>query len=192
MEKWGGTGGNYETLKTRINGLLPGATSAGLAEAFHVQKKTYRLFIWMWSVIFVLTVGGMIVFGVYFYEGQKETNFKNTLIEILARLPFFVPAVWLAIFAGKKQNQNTRLQQEYSYKESLARSYEANRREIDKLPDGKERTELLISHLSTMVTMLGYNPSATLENKSHTEKTPVQEIAEKVLAAIGVSKGEKN
>jgi hypothetical protein len=118
------------------------------------------------------------------FENDPKLKFQDTLIHILARLPFFIPAVWLAIFAGKKQNQNTRLQQEYSYKESLAKSYEANRREIDKLAEGDKKTELLISHLATMVTMLGYNPSNTLEHQSHNEKTPIEEIANKVLSAL--------
>ena len=144
MVTWGKT---YESMKTTIESLLPGATSAGLAKAFYDQKNTYQLFIWLWSGIFVVVVLAMIAFGVYFFSIDPQVTFKNTLLHILARLPFFIPAVWLAIFAAKKQNQNMRLQQEYSYKESLAKSYEANRREVDSLPDGDEKMELLVSHL---------------------------------------------
>ena len=43
-----------------------------------------------------------------------------------------------------------------------------------------------------MVTMLGYNPSQTLEHQSHEERTPIEEITGKVLSALRGKKMSKD
>lgn len=114
-------------------------------------------------------------FGVIFYHtiSTKEFSIVDSLNHILARLPFFIPAVWLAIFASKQQSQYKRLQQEYVYKETLAKSYESYKREIDILPESDEKILLQQKLISAMVEMCGFNPSLTLENKSHDDKPPL-------------------
>lgn len=168
QNKWEGT---YNTLYQKIEGLLPGATSTGLSKAYQDQKNNYKWPVIIWSSVFGLTVGGMMWFGYNFYTETK--TFEDSLRHILSRLPFFIPAIWLAIFASKQQSQYKRLQQEYIYKETLAKSYEAYKREIDKLPDGDEKDVLHEKLITSMVEMCGYNPSLTLEHKSHEEKGPI-------------------
>jgi hypothetical protein len=166
-DEWKGT---YGTLYDKINGLLPGATATGLAKAYQDQRKSYFAPILAWSIVFALTIIGMIWFAISSYV--EYNTFEDSLSHILSRLPFFIPAIWLAFFASKRQNQNMRLLQEYAYKEALAKSYEGHKREIDKLPEGDTKNELLAKHLAAIVDMCGYNPSMTLENKSHDEKPP--------------------
>ncbi len=161
---------SFQTLYNKIEGLLPGATATGLSKAYQDQKINYKIPVIMWSGVFGLTVAGMMIFGLYFYK--EVTTFEDSLRHILARLPFFIPAIWLAIFASKQQSQYKRLQQEYVYKETLSKSYESYKREIDQLPDGDEKTELQQKLINSMVEMCGYNPSMTLEHKSHEEKPP--------------------
>lgn len=164
---------SYQTLFAKIEGLLPGATATGLSKAYQDQKSNYKLPVIIWSIVFILAVGGMMIFGIYSYKESNIKTLTETLQLILARLPFFVPAVWLAIFSSKQQSQYKRLQQEYIYKETLAKSYEAYKREIDVLPDGEERNILQQNLITSMIEMCGYNPSLTLENKSHEEKPPI-------------------
>jgi len=166
--EWSNT---YKTLYDKIEGLLPGATSTGLSKAYQDQKQNYRLPVIVWSSVFGVTITCMIAFGLYFYTEVKTLD--DSLRLILARLPFFIPAIWLAIFASKQQSQYKRLQQEYIYKETLAKSFESYKREIDQLPEGEEQTELQHKLISAMVEMCGYNPSLTLEHKSHEEKPPI-------------------
>lgn len=161
----------YDTLYRKIEGLLPGATATGLSKAYQEQKNNYKLPVILWSVLFTLTVGGMMAFGIIYYA--ESENFQDTIRHILARLPFFIPAIWLAIFASRQQSQYKRLQQEYVYKETLSKSYEAYKREIDKLPDSAIKDALHEKLIASMVEMCGYNPSLTLENKSHEDKPPM-------------------
>ena len=96
----------HKTLYDKIEGLLPGATATGLSKAYQDQKKNYKWPVIMWSAVFGLTVGGMMIFGWYFYKDVKDL--EDSFQHILARLPFFIPAVWLAIFASKQQSQYKR------------------------------------------------------------------------------------
>ena len=151
--------------------LNVGATATGLSKAYQDQKINYKWPVIMWSMVFGLTVGGMMTFGIYFYK--DVSTIEDSLQHILARLPFFIPAVWLAIFASKQQSQYKRLQQEYVYKETLSKSFEAYKREIDQLPESDEKNVLHQKLITAMVDMCGYNPSLTLEHKSHDDKPPI-------------------
>lgn len=164
---------SYQALFAKIEGLLPGATATGLSKAYQDQKENYKWPVVLWSIVFGVTVLGMMIFGIAVYKEAEIKDIQATLHHILARLPFFIPAVWLAIFASKQQSQYKRLQQEYIYKETLAKSYEAYKREIDLLPEGAEKVELQQKLISSLVEMCGYNPSLTLEHKSHDEKPPI-------------------
>jgi hypothetical protein len=177
----------YQTLYNKIEGLLPGATATGLSKAYQDQKESYWIPVLAWSFVFGLTVAGMMGYAIWKYDETK--SFEDSLRHILARLPFFIPAIWLAIFASKQQSQYKRLQQEYSYKETLAKSYEAYKREIDKLPESVEKTELHQRLITSMVEMCGYNPSLTLEHKSHEDKPPIPGAS--ILKGLTGAKTEK-
>jgi hypothetical protein len=115
-------------------------------------------------------MGGMICFAIKNLKDVKDLN--QALMTVVSRLPFFIPAFWLAIFASKQQSQNKRLQQEYAYKETLTKSYEADKREIEHLPDSEEKNALSAKLLSTMIDMAKENPSATLHSDSHNDAPP--------------------
>jgi len=161
----------YETLSTKIEALLPGATSAGLAKSYYDQKKSYQTPNIIWSIVFTATMVGMVYYAVQTVSDSSDLGsaFRN----ILSRAPFFIPTIWLANFASKQQSQNRRLEQEYAYKESLAKSYEGYKREIEKLPTSEEKTEIMEKLIRSMVDAAGFNPSSTLEKKSHNDSPPL-------------------
>lgn len=174
----------YTTLFNKIEGLLPGASSTGLASAYQEQRKTYNTPYWIWSGVFMVITGGMIAFAIYSLHDAND--FLDACTKIISRLPFFVPAIWLAVFASKQQSQNKRLQEEYIYKETLSKSYEAYKREIEKLPDSEEKTKILEKLLSTMVGMADYNPSQTLQMRHHNDRPPI------LSNIFNKNKGDKN
>ncbi|MFD2543752.1 hypothetical protein ACFSSB_15605 [Lacinutrix gracilariae] len=163
--------GKYEALTTKIEGLLPGATSAGLAKSYFDQKNSYKWPNIIWSAVFALTMVGMVYYAVQTVTESSDigTAFRN----ILSRAPFFIPTIWLALFASKQQSQNRRLEQEYAYKESLAKSYDGYKREIDNLPESEEKNEIMEKLVRTMIDTAGFNPSSTLEKQSHNDKPPI-------------------
>ena len=163
--------GKYETLTTKIEGLLPGATSAGLAKSYFDQKNSYKWPNIIWSAVFGLTMVGMVYYAIHTIS--KSTDIGNVFMNILSRAPFFIPTIWLALFASKQQSQNRRLEQEYAYKESLAKSYDGYKREIENLPETEEKNEIMEKLVRTMIDSAGFNPSSTLEKQSHNDKPPI-------------------
>lgn len=162
---------SYKALIEKIEGLLPGATSIGLAKAYQDQGRKYRIPYWLWSTIFILMTSGMIVFAIY--SLHDSTSIADAFIKIISRIPFFVPAIWLAVFSSKQQSQSRRLQEEYAYKETLAKSYEGYKREIEKLPASTEKNKMLEKLLGTIVNMAEYNPSQTLQMRHHNDRPPI-------------------
>lgn len=163
--------GKYETLTTKIEGLLPGATSAGLAKSYYDQKTSYKWPNIIWSTIFTLTMIGMVCYAIKTIN--ESADIGNAFMNILSRAPFFIPTIWLALFASKQQSQNRRLEQEYAYKESLAKSYDGYKREIENLPESNEKNAILEKLVGTMIETAGFNPSSTLEKQSHNDKPPL-------------------
>lgn len=163
--------GKFETLSSKIEGLLPGATSAGLAKSYYDQKNSYKWPNIIWSAVFTLTMVGMVYYAIK--TVNNSTDIGNAFMNILSRAPFFIPTIWLALFASKQQSQNRRLEQEYAYKESLAKSYDGYKREIEKLPNSEEKNEIMEKLVRSMVDAAGFNPSSTLEKISHNDKPPI-------------------
>lgn len=166
----------FDELFKKIEGLLPGATSAGLAHAYDKQKNSYgsQIILWQWS--FIITMGLMIVIGVWaFYETINVTMTLNeSLVSLIRKLPFFVPLIWLGVFSGKRLSQNKRLQQEYAFKETLAKSFDGHKTQVEALKlanDGLQK-ELMAKLLKNLIESTGENPSSTLDNKAHDEKPP--------------------
>lgn len=170
----------YIILKTKIEGLLPGATSTGLSKAFFDQKESYNKPINTFSVIFGLSILTMIVLTVSIDIGIKIDSIEDTLKMILSRLPYFIPLVWLAIFSAKQQSQFKRLREEYIYKETIAKSYESYKNEIDKLDEGDDKEKLTKELLNAMINSCAYNPSITLDNGNHVEKHPIHALFSRI------------
>ena len=175
--------GNFETLSTKIEALLPGATSAGLAKSYHDQKKSYKTPNILWSIVFIATMVGMVWYAVTTVKDSESLG--GAFMNILARAPFFVPTIWLALFASKQQSQNRRLEQEYAHKESLAKSYEGYKREISKLPESSDKNEIMEKLVASLIDASSYNPSETLEKNSHNDSPPL-------LSSLMNRKGNKD
>lgn len=161
----------YSTLSTKIEGLLPGATSTGLAKSYHDQKESYKNPNIIWSFVFTGTMIGMVIYAILTLS--KSPDLSTAFMNILTRSPFFIPTIWLALFASKQQSQNRRLEQEYAYKESLSKSYDGYKREIEKLPASTEKNEIMEKLVRSMIDAAGFNPSSTLEKLSHNDKPPI-------------------
>lgn len=168
IEEWQS---QYETLNDKIEALLPGATSAGLAKSYYDQKRTYFWPHVIWSVVFIATMVVMVYYALTIV--QNSEGIGDALLNILSRAPFFIPTIWLALFASKQQSQNRRLEQEYAHKETIAKSYEGYKREISDLVDSKNKDEILEKLVAAMVDSASYNPSDTLEKNTHNDSPPL-------------------
>lgn len=172
----------YENLKTNIEKLLPGATSAGLASAFSTAKEAYkdkiRLFtrVFYVSVLFLLGFGCLWLWNIIGVNSEQSQSILATattgqlINSLIVKLPIIISLIWLATFSAKRRNEYTRLQEEYEHKWALTSSYLGFKQQIDEMQtDDDTLTKLL---LKTAIETIGFNPSVTLSSK-HDEKAPI-------------------
>lgn len=179
-----------------IKSLLPNATSAGLAAAYQKQKDSYTKPILLWSILFFVTIFIMAYLGGYIiyqhFQSTKVDTLNDALISLLKDLPFFIPTIWLAAFASKQQSQYKRLEQEYAFKETNAKSFHGHKEQIERLmKDGGADKELLSALVAQLVLITAHNPSNTLDNKSHDDSPPIFKFAEKYLPSFSKGKDKE-
>jgi Tfp pilus assembly protein PilO len=180
----------HETLFKKIEALLPGATSAGLASEYKKLRENFSEPISKYTNVFYGSIAALFVGGIFMLldkisiypftiELVKASNWEEMLRTLLARAPFVIPLVWIALFSATRRNQYERLQQEYAHKEALAASYESYKKQLTDLKvDGDVLQKELILRA---IEAISYNASKTLDG-NHTEKTPAQQVFEKLNA----------
>jgi len=89
----------------------------------------------------------------------------------------YLPAIWLSIYAGKRRNENMRLEQKYAHKEAVAKSYISYKKQIEELQD--EKDELLANLLKTSTYSIAEDPSYVLD-KDNNEHHPLMELFDKL------------
>lgn len=177
-----------EALFTRIESLLPGATSAGLASSYKTLKDNFEKPISNYTRAFygamlALLLGGLalvidnLTLWPFHIELSRAAGWEEMLRTLLTRLPVIIPVVWFAIFSATRRSQYERLQQEYAHKEAFASSYESYKKQLQEL---KVDADLLQQELiAKAIDAIAFNASKTLDGK-HEEKLPMMQLLEKV------------
>jgi hypothetical protein len=185
-------------LLEKINALLPGATSAGLASSYKALKEEFKTPInnytkaFYGSLLLMIVIAAMMSISQIRIYPVAEIVFIDVaqwdaiIRALIYKTPFVAPVIWLAIFSAKRRSQYERLQQEYAHKEALATSYESYKTQLMELKvDSEELQRVLIDRA---IQAIAYNASVTLDGK-HEEKPPVFQFLEKLkpddLKSIG-------
>jgi hypothetical protein len=132
----------YQENLKQIESLLPGATSAGLATAYHDLKNSFNIPVKMYSALFFVSI--ILIFSLSVFFLTKEIGWyyivfidisepRGVLSHILYKLPLLLPIVWLALFSSKRRSESHRLLQEYAHKEANIKSYENFKKQIEDL-----------------------------------------------------------
>ena len=180
----------YKTLNDEIESLLPGATSAGLATAYHDLKESFNTPIENYSKLFYSSIFVLVLVaffsitqevGFFFIKFVEITDLSKLTSNILYKLPIVLPVLWLTLFASKRRSESQRLQQEYAHKEALAKSYQNFKMQIEAL--GQSDPDLMKKLLSSAIDAVSKNASDTLDKK-HGDKSPMHEGVDGFLSAI--------
>ena len=180
----------YQAIKANIESLLPGATSAGLASAYHDLSVSFVKPITIYTRLFFLSIVVLLGLALYFTNQNAIltdvptatsdiTIFKDIGIFLLQRLPIVLPVIWLAIFASKRRSEAERLKQEYAHKEALAKSYQSFKLQIEEL-DGENKEPLLEKLLAVAIDTIATNASSTLDKK-HGDNTPLIGVFDRTI-----------
>ncbi len=169
---------NAENLKQTIEDLLPGAASAGLASAFKERKDS---FVWpkrIWGGTFVVSIIALLAVA-YFdpVTFEKATIDTNSIFQyFLVRLPFAIPIVWLAIYAGRRHSQALRLEEDYAHKEALSKSFEGYKTQLIDIEEGLQDKEATLNLIERTLEALSLHPGRIYQGK-HEDITPAHSLA---------------
>ena len=183
IEEWNTT---YSTLKSRIEELLPGSMSAGLAYAFIEKREQEQLerknAAWAFYIAIILLVIISLIPIFMNFQLLKQSNGLNIkeTINTLGKMiwmmfPIYVPVLWVAIFANKRMNLSKKLIEEYSHKEVMAKTYEGLASQIQKLDNNDISIELRNKLIENTLNASSDNPSKYITNYNKCDN-PITEI----------------
>lgn len=192
-----------ETYNKIEKELLSGATTVGLSKAYNDKADTYDKPNRLWLAGFFVLVGLIIIILFFSLDDTNKyfsaTNIKELSdlstgklvaylsVKLIIRIGIITSLIWAASFTGKRYSQNKRLAEEYSYKATLAKSFEGYRKRAQELDLDGDNQELSEKLMNNMIEMNAYNPVVTMESKSHKEKHPSTTVIEKAIDVLGDS-----
>lgn len=192
------------TLKTKcterlneITGLLPGATSVGLASAFNDRRKlfngptTFWQGVFLGSLLLLSLIAGKGLWEVIALSGSPPT-FEQTAQLWLARLPVAGVLVWLALHAGREAAMAKRLEEDYGYKQVISASFVGFQEQMRNMSDhsiASPLSKLCIDVLTTIG-----SPPGRIYDKHPLVTSPTahaKEAAEAVSAIVDAAKSTR-
>ena len=192
IQKWDT---EYGELKDRIEKLLPGAMSAGLAYAFidkgkqeqNERKKAAWAFYLAIVALVVISILPVLI-NLALLKQTSEISIEET-VKILfnltwAMLPIYVPVLWVAIFANKRMNLSKKLIEEYSHKEAIAKTYEGLAFQIQKLQNDALSRELGNKLIENTLNASADNPSKYITNYNTCDNPAMELLNSKNLSKI--------
>lgn len=158
-------------LAERLEGLLPGGASAGLASSYRQQQESWSGPRKFWAGIFLVSMSAL--FGIAFLNIGDTSHLTpdNALQYLFARLPYLVAPVWLAFYASHKHTIAGRLQEEYRHKETTSMSFEGYKRQLEEIQKGQQADTPVIKLCESVIGTLAVNPSRVFTEK-HPDTSP--------------------
>lgn len=173
-------------LKT-IEGLLPGATSTGLAHAFDERRQTFLKPHDRWQVVFVcslLAIVGLTASGLFYaYQTEKFPTYDELVRLWLARLPIAGALVWLALHASRESALAKRLEEDYGYKSAISSCFEGFRKQMSEI--GKDvATDSPLANLCANTLTTIASPPGRIYDKHKLIVSPTDELTGGVSKAV--------
>jgi hypothetical protein len=142
-----------QKLIVRVEGLLPGATSAGLASSFNKQRSRFegpqkqflRTFVVCIAVLVLLALPSFLS-AIGWTAHPTDQTWNAAWRNLILRLPMVLPVVWLAVYAGRNYMMSLRMEEDYAYKEAISTAFEGYKREMEQITasDGANPTPITI------------------------------------------------
>jgi chromosome segregation ATPase len=171
---------SYNGMHAKIESLLPGAASAGLAAAFHQQKRSYSIPRRLWNALFLVALAGLIGIGaveIYHQWSNPNPDIQQTARSLLARLPMAAAFVWLALHASNKARTASQIQEDYAYKEVVSRAFEGYKKEFGALDQQMRSDSALGTLCGSVVSLIAASPSRVYDKHAH-DPTPMSSVTE--------------
>jgi hypothetical protein len=189
LTKSDGIAGGYETRLAaltkqlesqieRVDVLLPGAASAGLASAFCAQKRKFARSQKLWAGTFIACIVLLLIVSLPSFIAavfpstmaawtgkSTEPTWNETLHGFVMRLPILIALVWLAVYAGRHYMLSLRLGEDYAYKEAISTAFEGYKREMQGIQAGEATNPTPINTLCVnILTAIAERPGRIYEH----------------------------
>lgn len=172
----------FSNMHKKIEGLLPGATSAGLASAFNFQKERFKNPQRNWLLTFIAAIAMLAASAfIGWPSAEDQKHWDYILRHLAAHLPLAAPLVWLAIYAGRNYMLALRVQEEYAFKEAISTTFEGYKREMAGISGNGNGPQPLLTLCENVIRALGQRPGRIYEGH-HEDITPITPIAKAVTA----------
>lgn len=150
-----------KTIEKDAKEVINLSSDAGLAGGFTQRgdkartNKYISLGVFVFALVLVLL--GIFNFSTIDFKNLHEITIQSIVIRIIINTPF----LWIAIVSNINLNKYSRLEEEYAHKESLAKSFERYKEQIENL-DNETSSELMVTLLKTNLEAFEKNPAETM------------------------------
>lgn len=176
-------------LKT-IVGLLPGATSAGLAHAFDERRQTFLKPQGRWQWVFIGSVAAIVLLAVtglwHVYQAGVTPTYDELIRLWLSRLPVAGALVWLALHASHEAALAKRLEEDYGYKSAIASCFEGFQKQMSEVEQGGDANSPLAMLCGNTLRTISSPPGRIYDSHKLTV-SPTDELKEVAKAAVDVA-----
>lgn len=181
-------------LKTII-GLLPGATSTGLAHAFDARRITFLSPSRRWQGLFVgsvLLLVGLAASGMWHvFQIDRALTYDELLRLWLARLPVAGALVWLALHASRESALAKRLEEDYGYKAAIASSFLGFHKQMSEIGSSAGPDSPLAKLCGDTLATIA-SPPGRIYDKHQLTVSPMDELKDVAKSVAGQINGGHN
>lgn len=164
--------GQYSALKDRVEDLLPGAMSAGLAEAYKTKREAeeqtydngYNKFLWIIGFLALIAGIPALVTIVLMWTVGVTVALNEAPRLTLMLAPVCAALIWLGVFQNKSLKTSKKLIEEYSHKEATAKTYAGLAKQVAEVGDDEMSKSLKIKLLEQTLDAAAQNPSDCITN----------------------------
>jgi len=176
-------------VREELESLLPGATAAGLAQAYRKTKKQieermakqFKLFGWGLAGLV-----GTLILG-HFLLPPLPTEPGPLMIQLFSRAMLASPAVWFTWVVVRQYTYLSRLHTDYGFKEAVATSFEGFRRMMEELDKSNDK-DLTAALSIKAIDIIGSDPDR-LGSRHHGDDSPWSHMLKSLTGRLFGGKG---
>jgi hypothetical protein len=176
---------SYKELEVLAKDQLGIVSMESLANSFasEASKLERSANKWFWLIIGSTIILILAIFGVALWQVYKEQSLLKPSFAI--RLPLVSPILYFLFFAHHQYSREKRLWEEYSFKASIARSFEAYRKVIkEEITEPQEKPEKVKFILETIRGVYS-SPMINIDGEKDNNTNSVQITAVDHLLEVG-------
>ena len=172
-EKWEQ---KFPELKAKIESLLPGAASAGLASNFAKSKEAAEKVVWLW-IGFIVSLSSLAGFYAFliFYGGDPNW------VTVFLRLPMGIPFGWAAWYCQRSITKKGNISELYNHKANIMALYEGFARALE----GDAKIQLAQGTIEEIL----HNPIIAMDDS---DSSPPGRVAKMMDGAKNLMPAKKN